>query len=132
MSRSSGQVYDQNCLRGIVGDPDGPWVWSGRVLVEFRNDTTRLEQRQRLAGVRQCNLDRPRVDPADSVGRSGSPTVWWNLDVTVIGRDDEVDDVVERFTSQMHGKRDTIERRLAAFIPHLQLPHRNVYSAEYT
>ena len=30
---------------GLVGDPSGPWVWSGRVLVvEFGNDTTSPDQ----------------------------------------------------------------------------------------
>jgi len=38
-------------VRGLVGDPSGPWVWSGRVrVVEFRNDTTRPDQRQGLVG----------------------------------------------------------------------------------
>jgi len=37
-------------VRGLVGDPSGPWVGSGRVrVVEFRNDTTRPDQRQSLA-----------------------------------------------------------------------------------
>jgi len=36
---------------GLVGDPSGPSVWSGRVrVVEFRNDTTRPDQRQSLVG----------------------------------------------------------------------------------
>ena len=36
-------------VRGLVGDPSGPWVWSGRVrVVEVRNDTTRPDQRQSL------------------------------------------------------------------------------------
>jgi len=38
-------------VRGLVGDPSGPWVWFGRVrVVEFRNETTRPDQRQSLAG----------------------------------------------------------------------------------
>ena len=49
-------------VRGLVGDPSGPWVWSGRVrvvtVVEFRNYTTRPDQRQSLVGA-----------------------VWWNLDI---------------------------------------------------
>jgi len=50
MSRLSGQVYDQKKVRGLVGDPSGLWVWSGRVrVVESRNDTTRPDQRQSLA-----------------------------------------------------------------------------------
>ena len=37
---------------GLVGDPRGLWVWSGRVrVVEFRNDTTRPDQRQSLTGL---------------------------------------------------------------------------------
>ena len=37
---------------GLVGDPSGPWVWSGRVpVVEFRNDTTRPDQRQSSASI---------------------------------------------------------------------------------
>ena len=36
---------------GLVGDPSGPWVWSGRVrVVEFWNDPTRPDQRLSLAG----------------------------------------------------------------------------------
>jgi len=36
-------------IGGRVGDPSGRLVWSGRVrLVEFRNDTTRPDQRQSL------------------------------------------------------------------------------------
>jgi len=36
---------------GLAGDLSGPWVWSGRFrVVEFRNDTTRPDQRQNLAG----------------------------------------------------------------------------------
>ena len=31
MSRLSGQVYDQTKSAGLVGDPSGPWVWSGLV-----------------------------------------------------------------------------------------------------
>ena len=31
MSRLSGQVYDQTKSGGLVGDPSGPWVWSGLV-----------------------------------------------------------------------------------------------------
>jgi len=38
-------------VRGLVGDPCGPRVWSGRVLVvEFRNDVTRPDQRQNPVG----------------------------------------------------------------------------------
>ena len=44
-------------LRGLVGDPSGPWVWSGRVrVVEFRNDTTRHDQRQSLVGPRLSEI----------------------------------------------------------------------------
>ena len=40
-------------VRGLAGDPSGPWVWSGRVrVVEFRNDTTRPDQGQFSACVR--------------------------------------------------------------------------------
>ena len=48
MSRLSGQVYTtRQSLRGLVRDPSGPSVWSGRVrVVEFRNDATRPDQRQ--------------------------------------------------------------------------------------
>ena len=42
-------------VRGLVGDPSGPWVWSGRVrvveLIETtRPDMTRPDQRQSLTG----------------------------------------------------------------------------------
>ena len=38
-------------VRGLVGDPSGPWVWSGLVRVEeFRNDRTRTDQQQSLTG----------------------------------------------------------------------------------
>ena len=38
-------------VRGLVGDPSCPWVWSGQVRVEeFRNDTTIPDKRQSLVG----------------------------------------------------------------------------------
>jgi len=69
MSRLSGPVYDQTESADVCGDPSGLWVWSGRVcVVEFRNDTTRSDQRQ---SDRQRNLDRSGADPTDFVGHSG-------------------------------------------------------------
>ena len=41
VSRLSGQVYDQTKSGGLVGDPSGSLVWSGRVrLVEFGHNCT--------------------------------------------------------------------------------------------
>ena len=45
-------------VRGLVGDPSGPWVWSGRVrVVESRSDTIRPDQRQSLVGPVWKNVD---------------------------------------------------------------------------
>jgi len=44
-------------VRGLVGDSSGPCVWSGWVrAVEFRNDTTRPNQRRSLHG-RACLVE---------------------------------------------------------------------------
>jgi len=59
-------------VRGLVRDPSGPWIWSGRVrVVEFRSDTTRPDQRQSLAR----NLD-TTTHRRQSIGQY-PPTWCW-------------------------------------------------------
>jgi len=66
-------------VRGLIGDPSGPWVWSGRVrVVEFRNDTTRPDQRQSPIGKLGHLHDASRPDwlHAAKLGRLTLDEFW--------------------------------------------------------
>ena len=55
-------------VRGLVGDPSGPWVWSDRARAEFYytdTDSTRPDQ------TKSADLSETRSDPMHFVGDPG-------------------------------------------------------------